>query len=172
MPGAFLPESGSLIMLMDRLSFVWFNFGIVVVCGIFWIVFLSVVYRNLDKIKKGHDTISSFCASSEKWENRFLLTFTILISMNLLCMFTEEYNSRTSESRYFWLFFLECWAAAVFPLVGICYTEGKKIPHETPPDAELLLVEMNAGNETQNEDVDLYGDIDNAADEIISGNGR
>ena len=143
-----------------QFSFVWFNFGIIVVCGIFWVLFLGVVYANLDKVKKGHDTISSYCAQSEKWENRFLLTFTILISMNLLCMFTEEYNSRNQESRYFWIFMLECTAAAVFPLVGICYTEGKKIDIEQSSDHQLLLdlTEFDNKNDIDNDD--------NAPDEI------
>ena len=112
-----------------KFSFVYFNFGIILACIIFWGLFLYALNTKEKKrtIRYYHDTISSFCASSDTWENRFLLTFTILISMNILCMYTEEYNSRPQESRFLWLFILECSAAAVFPLVGICYTEGTSI---------------------------------------------
>eukprot|EP01084_Bolivina_argentea_P269377 457797_1 len=101
-------------------------------CFIFWGLFIYTINTKEKRrtIRYYHDTISSFCASSDTWENRFLLTFTILISMNILCLYTEEYNSREQESKYLWLFLLECSAASAFPLVGICYTEGKYIVRE------------------------------------------
>eukprot|EP01084_Bolivina_argentea_P152236 265604_1 len=126
---------------MESSPFVWINFVVILICGVLWIIFLRVVSlkENREKITLYHDTISSFCAKSDSWANRFLLTFTILISMSLLWMFSEEYNSielynakntndvKTPET---WLFILEWSAAAVFPLVGICYTEGKNIKNE------------------------------------------
>ena len=112
-------------------SFVYFNFGIIFACLSFWGLFFYTLTTKEKRttIRYYHDTISSYCASSDSWENRFLLTFTILIAMNLLCMYTEEYNSRIlripNYAEYIWLFLLQCSAAAAFPFVGLCYTEGR-----------------------------------------------
>jgi len=116
-----------------KFSFVWFNFLVIFTCCVFWAFFLLAVSTREKRrtIRYYHDTISSFCASSDSWENRFLLTFTLLISMNLLCMFTEEFNAHTGDqSDYIWLFLLKCSGAGSFPLVGMCYTKGKKIAKE------------------------------------------
>ena len=112
-------------------SFVYFNFLIVTLCIILWVLFLYAISKssNRYKIRYYHNTISSYSASRDKWENRFLLTFTILISMNLLCMYTEEYNSRDWESEYLWLFIIETSACCLFPFVGIFYTQGTHIIH-------------------------------------------
>ena len=111
---------------IQQFSFVYFNFGIVFVCFIFWVLFIYALSREKRRsIRYYHDTISSYCASSDSWENRFLLTFTMLIAMNGLCMYTEEYNSRKNDhNKHLWLFLLECSAFASFPFVGIFYTEG------------------------------------------------
>jgi len=78
---------------MSTFSFVFFNFLILVICGIIWILFFVVVIQKKQEIYSYYDTISSFCAEIHSQQHKFLLTFTVLMAMNLLCMFTEEYNS-------------------------------------------------------------------------------
>ena len=97
---------------------------------------VSMLQKHKD-IYKYYDTISSFCAYKNGWENRFLLIFTLVVSSNLLCMHFEEFNRRdwditdAEHADFLIIFLVECACILVFPLVGIFYTEGKH------PDPQL-----------------------------------
>ena len=77
-----------------RFSFVYVQICISLVLIILMIQFMVSIYQQKQDILKYHDTISSFCACKNDWNNRFLLMFTFMASANLLCPLFEEFNSR------------------------------------------------------------------------------
>ena len=111
----------------DQISYVWVNFG---VCLIVLVSFIFFVLNSLEQshsIWKYHDTISSFCAKQNSWENKFLLFFSTVISFNLTFLHFEEFNSRHDEQTDMdkLLFGVEIVAISMFMLVGILYVPGR-----------------------------------------------
>lgn len=106
------------------ISFVYFNVSFNALALILFVLFFIYAYNERDRIYRHHDTISSFCAEKNSWGSRFLLSFTCIVGVNMLCLHVEEYNSRPEElDEWFWITI-----GCIFPLplVGMCYTRGKR----------------------------------------------
>merc|ERR1719203_1521845 len=126
---------------------------------ILFIIFFVHVYQSKDEIYKIHDTISSFCADKNSWGNRFLLIFTCIVGLNMLCLHVEEYNSRPNESDVLFGFTVFC--IFQLPLVGICYTRGKQVLYfdddkiDKLPDNELNIAPTSSQVEVPRDDTAL-----------------
>ena len=107
------------------ISYVYMNLVITAFALIFVIGFAYRVWNRFEEILEYHNTISSFCAQKNTWENRFLVIFTTIVSMNLMFLHFEEYNSRNEHSpTMITLFLIEIISIFLFILVGIFYTTG------------------------------------------------
>lgn len=107
------------------IPFVYFSIGV----NIFLVLSLSTFgYQarlHRKSISKYHDTISSFCANRNSWQNRYLLAFCIAVSLNSLALHFEEFNSRGNEGMIInVLFFVEIGGFLLMPCIGIFYTRG------------------------------------------------
>eukprot|EP01084_Bolivina_argentea_P292675 503221_1 len=113
-----------------KFSFVYFQILVSIVMAFLVTQFMISIWKKRKDILKYHDTISSFCAWRHGWENRFLLIFTLITSLNLLCLHFEEFNSRywnttrTSDMVLLIIFLVECICILSLPLTGIFYTRG------------------------------------------------
>eukprot|EP01084_Bolivina_argentea_P275399 469668_1 len=135
-------------MAVTEISFVYFNVGLNVMATFLFVLFFIYAYNERRKIYKRHDTISSFCAERNSWGSRFLLSFTCIVGVNMLCLHVEEFNSRHQEADPF--FWIEI--AVIFPLpfVGLCYTKGKKYDERDLIEEEFLIE-----NQRNEQDIDI-----------------
>eukprot|EP01083_Nonionella_stella_P046224 123750_1 len=110
-----------------KFSFAYIQTAISAILIILCWQFAITIYSKRQGILKYHDTISSFCAYSHNWENRFLLMLCIITSANLMCLHFEEFNARGIDDHVdlqIILFIVDLLCIASFPLVGIFYTRG------------------------------------------------
>eukprot|EP01084_Bolivina_argentea_P275400 469669_1 len=135
-------------MVVTEISFVYFNVGLNFMATVLFVLFFIYAYNERRKIYKRHDTISSFCAERNSWGSRFLLSFTCIVGVNMLCLHVEEFNSRHQEADPF--FWIEI--AVIFPLpfVGMCYTKGKKYDERDLIEEEFLI-----DNTRQQDDIEV-----------------
>eukprot|EP01083_Nonionella_stella_P187669 690118_1 len=124
-------------MAPHDVSFVYFNILLNGMASILLIFFFIYAYNERSKIYGRHDTISSFCAERNSWGSRFLLSFTCIVGVNMLCLHVEEYNSRSYETNgWFWV---EIAVILPLPLVGMCYTKGKRYDERDLVAEEILI---------------------------------
>ena len=109
-----------------QISYVFANFAMCFVLIVAMILFILNSVQHRHTIWKYHDTISSFCAKENSWENKFLLFFCTVISLNLTFLHFEEFNSRPHVTRMeLWLFIIEVSTVLSFMIVGILDVAGK-----------------------------------------------
>jgi len=124
----------------NKISFVYFNVTFNTLALILFLFFFLYAFNERERIYKHHDTISSFCAEKNSWGSRFLLSFTCIVGVNMLCLHVEEYNSRPEESDVWFWFTIGC--IFPLPLVGICYTKGKDYD-ERDDICEAITIEQD-----------------------------
>lgn len=66
------------------ISFVYFSVAINILLVLSLSTFAYQAYLNRESIARYHDTISSFCADRNSWQNKYLLAFSIAVSLNRL----------------------------------------------------------------------------------------
>eukprot|EP01083_Nonionella_stella_P200682 734719_1 len=130
----------------NTFSFVWISFITIGLCGIAWFIVICKTCfdaQTKEIVKSFHPTISSYMADHRKSINNytFLLLTTILISLNLLALYTEEFNARSEENDTLWLYLLECSAFLAFSLVGIFHIKGNNITQHQKKHRESDAIE-------------------------------
>jgi len=118
---------------LDTFSFVYINFGIILVVFIWCAAFLWIISKRFRHIIQYHHTISSYCSQPFGFGVRFSMAVTFLIGTNLSCILVEEYNERRRAGLEvdvsFWIRLACC---ASLPLVGMFYTEGSDERKHSP----------------------------------------